>query len=78
MKNRLPQDDVNIVKIPTFGLSDWEQGEFLDHIDDYDQAYEVSATDENGKVWTGYGIYSCDELVDVEDIEEMILTKKVV
>ena len=49
-----------------------EIGETLDVLDCYDSDVEVFGTDENGVEYSAVGVYSCDQLVDIDEgsIEE--------
>lgn len=51
-------------------LSAWEEGEELDRLSVYDYEVSVSASF-NGKEYTAYGLYSCGELVEVYDVDEV-------
>ena len=54
--------------LPHWRNLDWERGELIDMIDVYDVIYTVT-TDYNGNIYEGTGLYSCGELVEVEEIE---------
>ena len=49
-----------------------EIGEILDALDSYDSDVEVFGSDENGVEYSAVGIYSCEQLVDIDEgsIEE--------
>ena len=49
-----------------------EIGEILDVLDSYDSDVEVFGSDENGVEYSAVGIYSCEQLVDIDEgsIEE--------
>ena len=49
-----------------------EIGEILDVLDSYDSDVEVFGSDENGVEYSAVGIYSCEQLVDIDkgSIEE--------
>lgn len=45
--------------------------ELLDKIDCYDKVYLAEGYDTHGNKYTASAIYSCDELVELEDIEKV-------
>ena len=55
-------------ELPAIPAKDWERGDFLDKISDYEATYIVTA-EYNGHTYTGSGLYDCGELIEVEDIE---------
>ena len=55
-------------RIPRWTDLDWERGDLLDTIDEYDKTYLMTA-EANGIIYEGTGWYSCDELVEITDIE---------
>jgi len=55
-------------RIPRWTDLQWTKGDLLDTIDVYDKTYIMTA-ECNGIIYEGTGWYSCDELVEVTDIE---------
>jgi hypothetical protein len=47
-------------------------GEVLDVVDCYDWAEEAEGYDIDGNEYSGIAIISCDEIIDIEDIEEVV------
>ena len=45
----------------------WEKVELLDRLDAYDEDWSIIS--EDGR-YSGIGVYSCDELVEVEHIHD--------
>ena len=55
--------------IPRWHELTWERGELLEEdIDEREEGYLMTA-EHNGITYEGTGIYSCGELITVEDIE---------
>lgn len=52
-----------------FESTKWEQVEFLSAVDVHDQTYSIKGYSKIGNVYEAIGQYSCDELVEIEDIE---------
>lgn len=49
---------------------DWEQGDLMEALSVHDSIYQMNGIDQNGNKYTGMGVYSCGELVKIEDIDK--------
>lgn len=47
----------------------WDKLELLESISVHDQSYSICGESELGYIYNAMGIYSCDELVYIEDLE---------
>ena len=71
-----PADDYNengdpwdADRIPRWHDLEWERGDLIDEdIDEREERYIMTA-ESNGITYEGTGVYSCGELITVDDIE---------
>lgn len=47
----------------------WDRVQLLESVSAHDQSYEIQGESELGFKYSAIGIYSCDELVEIEDLE---------
>ena len=46
------------------------QTELVDEVDYHDKSYIATGFDANGRTYKAIAVYSCDELIDITDIEQ--------
>ncbi len=56
-------------QIPRWHDLEWERGDLIDEDKEEREEYVLMTARANGISYEGTGIYSCGELIDVEDIE---------
>lgn len=70
-----PADDYKLYgeswddNIPKWTDLDWERGDLLDFDAEEREKYYIMTAEYDGKKYEGTGIYSCGELIIVENIE---------
>jgi len=70
-----PADDYKLYadrsndEIPKWTELEWECGDLIDEDKDERAEYYIMTAESDDKQYQGTGVYSCGELIEVEDIE---------
>jgi hypothetical protein len=56
-------------EIPNWKDLEWERGDLIDEDREERAEYYIMTAESNGKTYQGTGVYSCGELITVDDVE---------
>lgn len=56
-------------RIPRWTDLQWERGDLIDADIDEREEYYIMTAEDSGIIYEGTGVYSCEELIEVQDIE---------